>query len=198
MHIDIFLAAVLRLASGIVAIADPSEPVDFSDAVKYASAAIYHAEKAGLDPYELVAIARNESDFRPNLVGPDGKDCGITQTRVTYSKYSCRRLKMDTWVAFEEAARELTVFQDYCVKMHPKDLVRCRLNGYNQGYHYAVGGWKGSYYARIRCFADAARAGAVPSGNCRHARTQRDIAYLIKPKEERTVATKEKPATVDR
>jgi hypothetical protein len=182
MQLDIFLAGVLRLANGIMAIQDPGSPVEFADAVKWATAAIYNAEKNGLDPYELVAIARNESDFRPNLVGPDGKDCGITQTRVTYSKYSCKRLKADTWVAFEEAARELTIFQTYCLQTHRGDLTRCRLNGYNQGYRYALSGWKGSYYARIRCFADAARAGVTPSGNCRWARTPRDIAWLIRPR----------------
>ena len=40
----------------------------------------------------LIGIARNETDFRPHLVGPDGLDCGLTQTRVTYSKYRCRAL----------------------------------------------------------------------------------------------------------
>ena len=51
----------------------------------------------GLDPYELIGIARNESDFHVNITSPDGKDCGITQTRTTYSKFRCKQLNSDVW-----------------------------------------------------------------------------------------------------
>ena len=37
----------------------------------------------------------------------DGKDCGITQTRTTISRYSCRQLRNSYWLGFSEAAREM-------------------------------------------------------------------------------------------
>lgn len=179
MHLDVFLALVLRLATGIMAIQAPGTPVKFADAVEWATAAAYHATRAGLDPFELIGLARNETDFRPQLVGPDGLDCGITQTRVIYSKYSCGRLRRDTWIAFEEAARELSHFQKVCQKRAPHDVHRCRLNSYNQGYRYRTTGRKGAYWLRVTCFAEAARAGVKPLGNCRRVRSRRDIARLV-------------------
>lgn len=179
MHLDVFLGLVLRLATGILAIQDPSTPVSWSDAVKWATAAAYHAERSGLDPFELIGIARNESDFDPRTIGPDGLDCGLTQTRIVYSKYSCKRLRQDTWIAFEEAARELRENQARCKKRNPGDLTRCRINSYNQGVRYKKKGWKGAYYMRVLCFAEAARAGVPPKGNCRKAKSRRDIARLV-------------------
>src|SRR5512134_992982 len=122
MALDSFLALVMKLAAGILAVQSPGRPVSPENALGWATAAAYHAEQSGLDPFELIGIARNETDFRPDLVGPDGKDCGLTQTRVTYSKYRCRELRRDPWLAFEEAARELRENQARCLKRNKWDL----------------------------------------------------------------------------
>ena len=59
------------------------------------------------------------------------------QTRVTYSRYRCRELNHDPWLAFSEAARELKENQERCLKYSPNDVPRCRINSYNSGTHYA-------------------------------------------------------------
>src|SRR6185295_3002839 len=125
MQVDVFLALVLRLTSGILAVQPEHKPVAVEDAMVWATQAAYHAQRSNLDPFELVGIARNETDFRPHLIGPDGKDCGLLQTRVTYSKYRCATLRKNTFIAFEEGARELSENQARCQKYHPKDLTRC-------------------------------------------------------------------------
>jgi len=83
MSIALWPAYVLRLAAGIIAIQNPGAPVSVERATAYAVAAAYHGVKNGLDPFELIGLARNESDFVENEIGPDGKDCGLTQTRTT-------------------------------------------------------------------------------------------------------------------
>lgn len=179
MALDSFVSLVVRLAAGIMSVQSPSRPVSPGEAVSWATAIAYHAGRSSLDPYELVGIARNETDFRPDLIGPDGKDCGIAQTRVTYSRYKCRQLRADTWIAFEEAARELRENQARCAKHSPRDLTRCRLNSYNSGVHYARRGKAGAYWLRVSCFAEAARQGVIPVADCRNVRNRRDIARLI-------------------
>ena len=109
MHVDLYVASVMKLAAlmnltaGIYAIQAPGVPLKLERAAQYAVAATYHGERAGIDPYELVAIARNESDFIETMTGPDGKDCGLTQTRVTITKFSCKQLRHSYWLAFQEA-----------------------------------------------------------------------------------------------
>lgn len=176
---DSFLVLVVRLAAGILAVQDPNQPVSPEEAMKWATAAAYHAKASDLDPYELIGIARNETDFRADLVGPDGLDCGLTQTRIVYSKYTCKQLRKDTWIAFEEAARELRENQARCKKRNPNDVTRCRINSYNQGIKYKKTGWKGAYWLRVMCFAEAARAGVKPVSNCRMVKNRNDIARLI-------------------
>jgi hypothetical protein len=179
MALDGFFALVLRLAAGIVAIQDPRTPVSSDDAVRWATAVAYHAQRNHLDPYELIGIARNESDFQADKIGPDGKDCGMTQTRVTYSRYRCRQLRDDPWLSFEEAARELSENQARCAKRSAGDLIRCRINSYNSGVHYARSGWQGGYWLRVSCFAEAARRGITPAGDCRRVQSRGDIARLL-------------------
>jgi hypothetical protein len=180
MGLDTFLSLVLQLATGILAVQDPARPVATDEALSWAAAAAYHARAAGVDPWELVGIARNESDFEPTKVGPDGKDCGIAQTRVTYSKYRCKQLREDASLSFEEAARELRENQARCLKHSKGDVVRCRINSYNSGVHYARQGWAGGYWLRVQCFADAAKAGVHPWADCRRVQSRGDIARLIK------------------
>jgi hypothetical protein len=180
MALEVFLSLVMRLAAGIVAVQAPHQPVSPETALAWATAAAYHAQRSGLDPFELIGIARNETDFRPHLVGPDGKDCGLTQTRVTYSKYRCHELRRDPWLSFEEAARELRENQARCSKRNPWDLTRCRINSYNSGIKYARSGRAGGYWLRVSCFAEAARQGVRPVGDCRRVRSRGDIARLIR------------------
>jgi hypothetical protein len=175
-----FLATVLHLAYGILVIQDDSVPVAPEQAIQYATAAAYHAGRSGLDAYELVGIARNESDFKPDSVSRDGKDCGITQTRTTYSRYRCRELNADVWLSFSEASRELVENRERCERTARGDLTRCRLNSYNSGVSYARSGWTGNYWLRVMCFAEAARRGETPSGDCRRVRDRGDIAYLFR------------------
>jgi hypothetical protein len=177
---EAFLGLVMRLAAGIIAVQAPYQPVAPETAVSWATAAAFHAGRSGLDPFELIGIARNETDFRPDLVGPDGKDCGLTQTRVTYSKYRCKELRRDPWLSFQEAARELSENQKRCLKRHPWDLKRCRINSYNSGVKYARSGRAGGYWLRVSCFAEAAREGVRPAGDCRRVRSRGDIARLIR------------------
>jgi hypothetical protein len=179
MALDGFLALVLRLATGILAIQDPRTAVTSDQAMRWAVAAAFHGAAKAVDPFELIAIARNETDFKEDAVGPDGKDCGITQTRVSYSRYRCRQLRQDAWLAFAEAARELSENQERCTKRAAWDLSRCRVNSYNSGVHYARAGWSGGYWLRVRCFAEAARRGVRPAGDCRRVQSRGDIARLL-------------------
>jgi hypothetical protein len=180
MPIDLWLALVLRIAGGIVAIQSPSKPVSVERAVRYAVAAATHGARAGVDPFELVAIARDETDFREGLRGPDGKDCGLTQTRVTISRFSCRQLLRSYWLDFQEAARELAEYAAAC--RGKSDYDRCRINHYNSGARYARHGVHGAYWLRISCFADAARQGAHVRNACRKVRARADIARLVAPR----------------
>ncbi len=175
---SLYLALVLRLTAGTHAIQADGVPLSIERAAAYAIAATYHGERAGVDPFELVAIARNESDFVEDSRGPDGKDCGLTQTRVTITKYTCRQLRRSYWLAFQEAARELREYGAAC-KGH-YDYDRCRLNHYNSGAHYARHGVHGLYWLRVQCFATAARQGLPVGETCRHVRGRGDIARLMK------------------
>jgi hypothetical protein len=183
MHVDLYiasvfkLAALLRLTAGIYAIQAPGVPVTVEKAAQYAVAASYHGSRAGIDPYELVGIARNESDFIEHMKGPDGKDCGLTQTRVTITKFSCKQLLRSYWLAFQEAAREMKEYGDAC-KGH-QDFDRCRLNHYNSGVRYAKSGFHGAYWLRVQCFAEAARQGVTVGQSCRRVRGRGDIARAI-------------------
>ncbi|HEY7956144.1 MAG TPA: hypothetical protein VII38_12670 [Polyangia bacterium] len=178
MPIDLYLSLVLHVAVGVWSIQSPGVPVSAERAADYAVAATYHGERAGVDPFELVAIARNESDFAMHLRGPDGKDCGLTQTRITVSRYSCRQLLRSYWLDFKEAAREMSEYARAC-RGHG-DYDRCRFNHYNSGARYARHGFHGAYYIRVTCFAEAARAGLRVDDHCRHARGRRDIARILR------------------
>ena len=184
MHVDLYIATVLKLAAlmkltaGIYAIQAPDVPLTVERAANYAVAATFHGEKAGIDPYELVAIARNESDFTESMRGPDGKDCGLLQTRVTITKYSCKQLLRSYWLAFQEGAREMHEYSAAC-KAHP-DFDRCRLNRYNSGVRYAKHGFHGAYWLRVQCFEKAAKEGVSVGQACRHVMGRGDIARALK------------------
>jgi len=182
MHVDLYIAtvmkiaALLRLTAGIYAIQAPGVPMTLEKAEQYAVAATFHGTRAGVDPYELVGIARNESDFVETMTGPDGKDCGLTQTRITITKYSCRQLRHSYWLAFQEAAREMKEYAHAC-RGHA-DFDRCRLNRCNSGYRYARRGFHGHYWLRVLCFTEAARVGA-PGGGCVDVPSRAAIARAI-------------------
>lgn len=183
MHVDLYVATVMKLAmlmkltGGIYAIQAPDVHLSYERAAQYAVAATYHAERAGLDPYMLVGIARNESDFVEDMRGPDGKDCGLMQTRITVTKYSCRALLHSYWLDFQEGAREMKEYTKSC--QGHADFDRCRLNRYNSGVHYAKHGFHGAYWLRVQCFAEAARRGISVGQGCRHVRGRGDIARVL-------------------
>jgi hypothetical protein len=160
-----------------MAIQDPSVRIDAAQAQQFADAAVAAANAYGVDAWELVGMARNESRFRIDEIGPDGKDCGIMQTRVTGSHYSCRRLRRDFQIAFKEGARELAAYQATC-RRHA-DFDRCRFNRYNSGIHYARHGFHGLYYLRVLCFTRAAQA-AEPGGGCAEVESQRAMARAMR------------------
>jgi hypothetical protein len=174
---QIYLSWILRIAFGAYAIQAPGAPLGFERAVRYGVAASFHGERTGVDPFELVAIARNESDFVEDTRGPDGKDCGLTQTRITITKFSCKQLRRSYWLAFQEAAREMKEYGAAC--RGKSDYDRCRLNHYNSGAHYAKRGVHGAYWLRVQCFAQAARA-SVPGATCRKVHSRGEIAQLIR------------------
>jgi hypothetical protein len=178
MPIDLYFVLVLRLTAGALAIQSPTVPLSLERASSYAAAAGFHGVRAGVDPFELIAVARNESDFVEDSRGPDGKDCGLTQTRVTISRFSCRQLRRSYWLAFQEAARELSEYARAC-RAH-SDFDRCRLNRYNSGARYARRGVHGAYWLRVQCFADAARDGVPVGQACRQVRGRRDITRVIR------------------
>jgi hypothetical protein len=183
MHIDLHIATVLKLAAlmkltaGVYAIQAPDVPLTVTHAADYAVAATFHGERAGVDPYELVAVARNESDFVERMRGPDGKDCGLLQTRVTITRYSCQQLLHSYWLAFQEGARELKEYARAC--QGREDFDRCRLNRYNSGVRYARRGYHGAYWLRVQCFARAARQGLNVGQTCRHVLGRGDIARTL-------------------
>jgi hypothetical protein len=168
----LWLTTLVRLCAGILAVQDPSVPIDMAQAQKYAAAALHAADGRRVDPFELIGMARNESRFRVDEIGPDGKDCGIVQTRTTGSRYSCRTLRRDVDIAFAEGARELAGYNASC-RTHA-DFDRCRLNRYNSGIRYARRGFHGHYWLRVLCFAEAARAGA-PGGGCATVQSRRGV-----------------------
>jgi hypothetical protein len=173
-----FLALVFQVAAGIFAVQSRHVHISYARATAYAVAAVYNGWRTGIDPFELVGVARNESDFIETKRSRDGKDCGMTQTRVTVTRYSCRQLRRSFWLAFHEAARELSEYASSC--HNHADFTRCRLNRYNSGIRYAKRGPHGAYWLRVQCFAQAARATRDTGDACRRARTRRDIARIVR------------------
>jgi len=176
MVLLLHLATVARLAAGMLAVQDPAASVDPARAQAYAAAALAAADAHQIDPFELVGVARVESRFRADEVGSDGKDCGIMQTRVTGSRYKCRELRRNVAIAFSEGARELAAYRDSC-RGH-RDFDRCRFNRYNSGVRYSRTGFHGSYWLRVKCFSEAARAGE-PGAGCLDVRSRGAMARAI-------------------
>jgi hypothetical protein len=173
----LWLTSVVRLSAGILAVQDPSVPIDVTRAERYAEAALHAGGAHQVDPFELIGVARNESRFRADEVGPDGKDCGIMQTRITGSRYSCQKLRNNVDVAFMEGARELASYSASC-RNHP-DFDRCRFNRYNSGVRYAHRGFHGRYWLRVLCFTHAARVG-VAGGGCIDVQSRRAIDSAVR------------------
>ena len=176
MAFGVVMSLASQLAAGILATQDPGVSVQPSQAAEYAQAAIAAADAYRVDPWELIGMARLESRFRVDEIGPDGKDCGIVQTRVTGSRYTCRRLRSNVELAFMEGARELAGYNASC--RGRADFDRCRFNRYNSGVHYARQGFHGHYWLRAMCFAQAARTGE-PGGGCNEVQSRRAIARAI-------------------
>lgn len=183
MKLEAYVVMLFKLVAGVETIQSPAVPVPPQRAAVYARAAAYHGQKKSVDPFELLAVARNESDFDEKTIGPDGLDCGLTQTRVTYSRYTCDQLRRSPWLAFSEAARELSAYNQSCAGKD--DFDRCRFNRYNSGTRYARRGWAGRYYLRVTCFAEAARRQLPLAAHCRSVNSEDELAQLIARAEER-------------
>src|SRR5262249_16751316 len=115
------------------------------------------------------------------------KDCGLTQTRITITRYTCRQLRRSYQLAFKEAARELSEYARAC--RNKPDYDRCRLNRYNSGAHYARRGVHGAYWLRVACFAEPARRGVSVGSSCREVHSQRDVARVIRRAEQERTMT---------
>jgi hypothetical protein len=189
MLFDTYIVLVMNLILGIQAIQQPRQTVPLHRAALYARAAAHHGLRSQLDPFELIALARHESGFNDAAIGPDGLDCGLTQTRIIYSRYTCAQLQRSAWLAFAEAARELSAYRKSC-RGQP-DYDRCRLNKYNSGARYARRGFHGRYYLRVRCYAQAARHNVPIAHMCRDARSEDEIALWV-----RQAVDKRQPQTV--
>jgi hypothetical protein len=169
---------VFHVAAGIFAVQSRQVHISYAKATAYAVAAVYNGWRTGIDPFELVGVARNESDFAVGKRSADGKDCGLTQTRVTVTRYSCRQLRRSFWLAFHEAARELHEYAASC--RNHGDSARCRLNRYNSGIRYAKRGPHGAYWLRVQCFAQSAKATRNTGDRCRTVASRHDIARVLK------------------
>lgn len=178
MSVETYVSLILKLIIGIQAVQPARAPVPPERAAVYAQAAAYHGLRLGLDPFDLIALARNESDFTDHLIGPDGLDCGLTQTRIIYSRYTCEQLRRSPWLAFAEAARELHAYTQSCEGKDDYD--RCRFNRYNSGTRYARSGTAGRYYLRVSCFAEAARHGLRIAGRCRDVRSREELDAWVR------------------
>lgn len=189
-----------QIVAAILAVGYPGHRIPLPTAEAHAAIVARVSADTGIDPFEIVGIVHNESDWRPHLVSRDGKDCGIAQTRVTGSQYTCQQLTASAELSIRELARELTSTRESCIrdltdasgdrlctcgKCDPlfmkQDLDRCRLNRFNSGYAKAncapgdescrVRARTASrYWLRVLCFADAARHGEHGHG-CRKATT---------------------------
>lgn len=177
MKVEAYVVLLFKLVGGVQSIQSPDSPVSPQRAALYARAAAYHGQKRSVDPFDLLAVARNESDFNEKAIGPDGLDCGLTQTRVTYSRYRCEQLQRSHWLAFAEAARELSAYANSCAGK--EDFDRCRFNRYNSGTRYARRGWPGRYYLRVGCYAEAARRQLPLAPLCRDIQSEEELAGLI-------------------
>lgn len=165
---------VSALIAGILAIQASGTPINEDKAREYAQAAYHHARRHDLDPFDLIGIARNESDFRVSLRSNKGLDCGITQIRARHSRYSCSKLTSSAWHAFSEAARMLKEFTVSCKGR--KDFDRCRFNRYNAGWKFSH---NNKYWLRVKCFARAARYNWVIGNQCRNVKSIKEINRLV-------------------
>ena len=114
------LAAVAHLTAGVYAIRAPGVPMTIDKAANYALSATIHGGAAGIDPYELVAIARNVDKVPTGkgvctqlAFGADGKslvwfgpESGVNITDVT-EKGKTRELK-----GAPRTARQLCLSRD--------------------------------------------------------------------------------------
>ncbi len=116
-------------------------------------AALYAQAKTGVDAMLMIALARQESDFRGlTLINAPCKfrrrtrgcyaDCGMTQHHVRgslrYVLRECKRLAKDHKYSFFKSAEEIARHINWC-STHPKyhrPLRRCVLNRYNMGPFY--------------------------------------------------------------
>src|SRR4051812_2677822 len=129
MSAETYIVLILKLIVGIQAIHPGRAPMPARRAAMYAQAAAYQGLRKNVDPFDLIGLARNESDFNDRRLAPDGLACGMTQTRITYSRYTCQQLQSSPSLAFAEAARELSHNAKRCTGQ--ADYDRCRMNRYN-------------------------------------------------------------------
>lgn len=190
------LTKIENLANGVLAIRGHMKHVTSKLAKSLAKSALEVSQEPAymwLTPEEILALAANESDFRPWIRCGRGckLDCGITQVRLNLwrrnrksCKRLCDRLVKSPKLSFIYSARELTGYKNrYCKRYRQGTwrFRRCIYNIYNQGPFYARrekcrGGWKciwrSRYYIRHKCFEIGIRKKRRAKWSCRKARSE--------------------------
>lgn len=131
---------------------------------KIAIAALRAEKATGVDATFLVAVGRQESDFRPLQSFFPGcykggrncwADCGWTQHHIrgwtAWVRRRCAQLAKDANQAALLSAKEIAHHIRWCKKWrrYQKPLYRCVLNRYNQGPYYRT---QQKCWARHKCW----------------------------------------------
>lgn len=142
-----------RVLAALQAVEAPSTRLTALRRKRIAAAILNAAEKTGVDPILLVAVARTESDLRSyhRVISKKcyeedartcGADCGITQHHISGPKRwvvrECRRLSRNDRATILRSAQELAYHIRWCQNNQERNapLQRCVLNRYNSGTYY--------------------------------------------------------------
>jgi hypothetical protein len=147
-------STVVRLVKAIKALEFQSLRLSAARRLSIAKAAYLAGRKTNVDPFLLIALARQESDFtgRPSIspycyrpgISKCMADCGITQHQIwgrpRWIIRYCKRMQRDHATAFLKSAKEIKFHTNWCLKKSRyawyRPLWQCVLNRYNQGPFY--------------------------------------------------------------
>lgn len=92
---------------------------------------IHEAEKVGIDPAIIMAMAYRESSYNPNAVGDNGESFGLLQIQP---KWHHERMKKLGCTDLFDPYQNVTVAIDYlCEMLNRYGSIEKALVGYNQG-----------------------------------------------------------------